>query len=79
MEFNDLEPKLSEKTLEALNSMGFVNPTPVQSATIPYFAANKVLFCGYYIVQLFYNCLTGCMRSSRDWKWENFSVCHSID
>lgn len=46
----DVKPALSVQTLRAVASLGFVQLTPVQAATIPPFTTNKdvaveVLFC----------------------------------
>jgi superfamily II DNA/RNA helicase len=44
VDFRQLEPKLSEGTLKAIDSLGFTRMTPVQAATIPLFLTNKVRF-----------------------------------
>jgi ATP-dependent RNA helicase DDX55/SPB4 len=41
MNFDQIEPKLSVKTLETIKSLHFNVMTPVQTATIPLFLKNK--------------------------------------
>lgn len=41
VDFAQIEPQLSKKTLLAVASLGFTRMTPVQSATIPLFLTNK--------------------------------------
>ena len=42
LRFDNIEPKLSAKTLEVINSsFGFTQMTPVQATTIPLFLKNK--------------------------------------
>lgn len=39
--FADVDPSLSQESIEALKSFGFKFMTPVQAATIPLFLKNK--------------------------------------
>ena len=41
--FTDIDPKLSQESLEAISLFGFTTMTPVQSSTIPLFLQNKVM------------------------------------
>jgi ATP-dependent RNA helicase DDX55/SPB4 len=40
-QFHELKPALSTKALDAINSFGFKQATPVQSTTIPLFMSHK--------------------------------------
>lgn len=41
MNFTEIEPKLSEQSLNTIATLGFTKMTPVQAATIPLFLKNK--------------------------------------
>jgi ATP-dependent RNA helicase DDX55/SPB4 len=41
MNFKEIEPKLSNKSLDSIEKLGFFKMTPVQAATIPLFLKNK--------------------------------------
>ena len=41
MNFTDISPSLSDKSLEVLGELGFTHSTPVQAATIPQFLSHK--------------------------------------
>jgi ATP-dependent RNA helicase DDX55/SPB4 len=41
VDFSQVEPKLTAKSLEAIVAFGFTQMTPVQAATIPLFLTNK--------------------------------------
>jgi superfamily II DNA/RNA helicase len=43
LKFGDLDPRLTVESLQAVESFGFVQMTPVQASTIPLFLTNKVL------------------------------------
>jgi hypothetical protein len=42
MKFTELNPALSEQSLQAVADFGFIHMTPVQASSIPQFLKNKV-------------------------------------
>jgi ATP-dependent RNA helicase DDX55/SPB4 len=43
MRFDEIQPKISFESLEAVLSLKFSQMTPVQASTIPLFMSNKVI------------------------------------
>lgn len=85
--WTNVEPKLSETTLQVLNNMGFDEMTPVQNATLPLFLKNTdvvVEACVFCLMRnsnlCFFNLLFQLQLcpfshfSGSYWIWKNFGL-----
>lgn len=52
VKFEDISPKLSESTLQAIKSFGFTFMTPVQASSIPLFLQHKVTILSLFSISI---------------------------